>query len=567
MNTIRKSLAVGYDCLASWSDLLDRINVFPVADGDTGANLRISLAPFRSTAVPLETLQAQLRRVATGNSGNIAAAFFLHFCHAEQVEQLALQARLGLEMAEKSIAAPLPGTMLDVFATTARLLENQNVDDAAGHSQFLNELEQTVLATAEQLPEMQKAGVVDSGALAMFIFFEGFFTRLVGESFTESSIIKRFADRLAVDGAYLPRETENYCVDAVVELQGGQVPEQTTFADFGESLVMLQDADHLKIHLHTKDPEIFQKQLASLGAIVHWSGDAIVQESQGLSRPQAGHIHIMTDAAGSLDREAAKRHGVTLLDSYIVMGDISRPESLVDPEELYALMRKGVKVTTAQASNFERNQLYHNVCKEFGSTLYLCVGSGFTGNYDAATAWQHENDQDNLLTVIDTGTASGRLGLTAALAARYAVHADSVEELCAYVRSILNSCREYVFINELQYLVAGGRLSKTKGFFGDLLQTKPIISPVDNEVRKIGVARSRKGQLDFIRQHLPESFQGSAPNRIMLQHTDNMGWIAGTVQPLVQDLAPEAEIMLMPLSLTSGVHMGPGSWSLAIASA
>ena len=68
MSTMRHAFASGYENLSAWSDLLDRINVFPVADGDTGANLRISLAPLRDyEADKLQTLEL-LTRCATGNS-------------------------------------------------------------------------------------------------------------------------------------------------------------------------------------------------------------------------------------------------------------------------------------------------------------------------------------------------------------------------------------------------------------------------------------------------------------------------------------------------------------------
>ena len=69
----------GYERMAAWCDLLDEINVFPVADADTGRNLRISLNPLKQIDVPAEEMARRLLRAATGNSGNIAAAFFSAF--------------------------------------------------------------------------------------------------------------------------------------------------------------------------------------------------------------------------------------------------------------------------------------------------------------------------------------------------------------------------------------------------------------------------------------------------------------------------------------------------------
>jgi hypothetical protein len=52
---------------------------------------------------------------------------------------------------------------------------------------------------------------------------------------------------------------------------------------------------------------------------------------------------------------------------------------------------------------------------------------------------------------------------------------------------------------------------------------------------------------------------------VLLQYSDNRGWVEETVRPRVRSILPEAELLLVPLSLTSGVHMGPGTWSLAFA--
>ena len=74
-----RALVAGCERVAAWADLLDEINVFPVADGDTGRNLKISLGPLgRANGVP-SVLSHALIRSATGNSGNIAAAFFSRF--------------------------------------------------------------------------------------------------------------------------------------------------------------------------------------------------------------------------------------------------------------------------------------------------------------------------------------------------------------------------------------------------------------------------------------------------------------------------------------------------------
>ncbi len=577
MSDLRNSFSAAYACLSAWADLLDRINVFPVADGDTGTNLRISLAPLRNTQEDIETTRNLLARCATGNSGNIAAAFFREFCQAENFAKLSEKAALGRKKAWQAIASPCPGTMLSVFDSLAAILTT-HAEQKTIYSPLCLALQQSVFDSTELLPDLKKAGVVDSGALAMYVFFDGFFRHITQQDDTTSSIFDIFAGKLAISSSFRQEVTDCYCVDVDIRLDEQPTPVgnvdiyQETIKEkltkLGDSVVVVQDQSFLKIHIHTPDPDQLRGRLGSFGDIVRWTDAAIDQSSVTASQKAATRpiLHLVTDAAGSLTREMARQLGITLLDSYIIVGNDSRPESLYSSEQIYPLMRAGKKVTTAQASTFERHQHYQSICRQFGPSLYLCVGAAFTGNYDAVMAWKKENSLGKLLTVINTGAASGRLALITLLTARHIKNCNNPEEIIAFAEKLIAVCIEYVFINELKYLVAGGRVSRASGFFGDLLHMKPVISPTIDGVKKVGVAHSSKGQLAFALEKLAEQHSQSATPTILLQYSDNEAWVAGTVQQQISALLPKAEIILAPLSLTSGVHMGPGTWSMAFAS-
>jgi DegV family protein with EDD domain len=261
----------------------------------------------------------------------------------------------------------------------------------------------------------------------------------------------------------------------------------------------------------------------------------------------------------------ARQLGISLLDSYVVIGDRSLPESLCDPAEVYQLMRQGTKVSTAQAGNFERYQHFRSICRQYGPSLYLTVGSFFTGNHGAACAWRESDPLGGLLTVLDSGAASGRLAAIAIAVARRAPCCSSAEEVLATARLMLDRCQEWVFINELKYLVAGGRVSKASGFFGDLLTMKPVITPTADGVKKLGVVRSRQAQVRFAIDRLQQQWHEDATPLLILQYSDNQEWLEEQLEPQLRRLLPAAEILVVPLSLTSGVHMGPGTWSLAVA--
>jgi DegV family protein with EDD domain len=271
----------------------------------------------------------------------------------------------------------------------------------------------------------------------------------------------------------------------------------------------------------------------------------------------------MTDAAGSMTIEEARQLGVTLLSSYLVVGEQAWPETLFAPDRLYSAMRNGIKASTAQASQFERHQSYLSAISRFKKVLYLCVGSVYTGNFDSALAWKAKHDPGDRLAVIDTGLASGRLGIVAEATARFSNGVEDRQAVIDFARLAMAHSRELVFLDQLKYLAAGGRISRTKGFFGDLFHKKPIISPTAHGAARVGVASNRHEQLDFGLDRLNQRFSKSDAPDVLLQYSDNRTWVRETAAERIHAALPKAGITVRPLSLTAGAHMGPGTWALA----
>jgi hypothetical protein len=561
----QKAHVAGVERIAAWSDVLDEINVFPVADGDTGRNLIISLTPLRYLQEDPELTIRQLLISARGNSGNIAARFFSGFLTADSLAVIPQAAKLGREHAWGAVHAPVPGTMLTVFDALVECLERNRIENKRECvSKIIDHLEKAVQATPDLLPKLKDAGVVDSGALGMYIFLEGFFNSLIGSADNFRSIPATFRDRLRISSSYQTETEEGYCVDLVVRIDGGTREKIHTLSELGESTVVIPHQDCLKIHLHTDKPAAVKTQVEALGNVVQWTDDDIGAQIENFKRrPRHAGIHIMTDAAGSVTRKDSRELGITLLDSYIITGDKSLPETHFAPAEVYETMRAGEKVSTSQASVFERHQYYQRVVQQYPRILYLCVGSVFTGNYEVVMAWKQKNDPEDRLTVIDTAAASGRLGVIAIATARYALNTADPDAVVEFAKNAVCLCEEYVFLDKLKYLAAGGRLSKSSAFFGDVLHVKPIISPTAEGAKKVGAVKNKAGQLQFALEKLAEACTRNSAPLIMLEYSDNLEWISGTVEKIIQERYPSSEVLLQPLSLTSGVHMGPGTWALA----
>ncbi len=554
-----------YERMAAWSDLLDSINVYPVADADTGRNLRVSLAPLK-TAQSNQTAR-RLLICATGNSGNIAGAFFSNFIRVKTCEDLTTTAAKAKDAAWQALLAPKPGTMLSAFDALVESLQSTKSEEILNDSELiLDPIRSAVISTSNILPELKQAGIVDSGALGMYLFFEGFFKSLANRLDTLCNPRLAFGSMIELSNNYNMIEYNNYCIDTVLMPSMDAAQAAQIASGIGDQVVAVSDGARLKIHLHASDAEIARQNLNTIGEVLQWHTEKIENR---ISMPaealeKIDKVHIATDAAGSVPLNIARELGISLLDSYIIMDESHLPESMVSADDLYAAMKRGVKVTTAQASTFERHQNFECLCQHHRHILYLCVGSVYTGNFATARDWIEKNHNGGQMLVLDTGAASGRLGLIACRVARCANAFRSAPQTVKYAQTVCRRCDELVFLDQLKFLAAGGRINKANGFFGDLLKIKPIIRPAASGAQKVAVVRSQQAQLEFALDYLNRCISDSrTPMDILLQHTDNEDRVVSRIQPQIQNLLPLARITVTPMSLTSGVHMGPGTWALA----
>jgi DegV family protein with EDD domain len=456
--------------------------------------------------------------------------------------------------------------MLTVFDSLCEALaEAPKLQTGDAANKVLRHLKAAVLSTAQILPTLKQAGVVDAGALGLFLFFEGFVKHLAAPAETFHSPTELFGNALVINGAAEPEPDDRYCIDSVLQVDGAAEASLERIAALGDSVVALPDQNLLKIHFHTDSGETAKQQLADLGTVVRWNQEKIEITDADSRTPvkDSAEIHIATDAAGSMTRKAALDLGVTLLDSYLIIGDRHVPETLVEPEELYDAMRRGVRVTTAQASTFERHQCYQSLVNRHKRTLYLCVGSVYTGNFEIARQWSDIHAANGRMVVIDSTAASGRLALIATMLARSRNAGRPAGRLLDDAHELIERCDELVFLDQLKYLAAGGRISKTRGFFGDLMKFKPVISPKAHGAEKVGIVKNRREQLRFALRHIQPHLAPHPSAAILLQYTDNRDWVESEAADTISAQFSKADISIGPMSLTSGAHMGPGTWAAA----
>jgi DegV family protein with EDD domain len=561
-----QALRAGNERIVAWADILDEINVYPVPDGDTGRNLVITLGCLRDADREPAGLAQELMFGARGNSGNITARFLTGFLPCRELGCLAEAVRQGRDLAYGAVPDPQPGTILTLLDVLVESLEMNPPQERENEwvRAVVADLEEAVRGTTEQLPQLKEAGVVDAGALGMLLFFEAFLNTLAGREASFSGLSESLRHSLRLTGPREEPRDEGYCLDVVLQVGQESQAALKRIMDLGESVVAISQGECLKVHIHVGDRVKARQYLSTMGDIVKWAEDDLSEQTRRFAAPRKDPaVHVMTDAAGSLTREEAIDLGITLLDSYIHVGSTCLPETYLEPDQLFTAMKKGVRVFTSQASTAERYECYNKVAGLHERVLYLCVGSFYTGNWRAALDWQAENDPDGRIIVMDTGLASGRLALSARSVAELALTTDDPQKVVAHAEDVVKRVQEYIFLHKLQYLAAGGRMSRTGAFVGDILNLKPIVSPFPDGARKMGVVRSTRDQIQFAFDRLEEAFGKGQRGTVLLEYSNNREWLDEEILPRVKSGFPEVRTILRPLSLTSATHMGPGTWGVA----
>jgi DAK2 domain fusion protein YloV len=274
-------------------DLLNRLNVFPVPDGDTGTNMYLTLVDTlsqdgESVNVPARDVAASMARGALwgakGNSGVILSQFFkglavglddsedfgpAEFAHALQ---------LARDFAYKAVGQPREGTMLTVLRYTAdaALEAGDSPDMAALLAPVSEAARRAVALTPTMLPVLRQAGVVDAGGHGVLVILEGLRMWAAGETPLEEELPPPDAigvgeDAGTVSDEFLEAVEEEefgYCTQLLVEGEGldsDGVRERMN--DMARSAVVIGDAAALKVHVHVEDPGPVISFAVSLGTL------------------------------------------------------------------------------------------------------------------------------------------------------------------------------------------------------------------------------------------------------------------------------------------------------------
>ncbi len=272
---------------------IDALNVFPVPDGDTGSNMTLTLRAAAGEAALLpddvtaakaaETTASALLRGARGNSGVILSIIFRGISHAlrgkAQIDSEALAQALtrGAEKAYSAVMKPIEGTILTVARAAAEQANDLAAREPDPVKVFLAALDaaQAALAkTPEQLPALKKAGVVDAGGSGLVCVMTG-----MASVFTGQGIVEGADEQARVESARTPvfePDAEirfGYCTEFLISKRAGSTADVSELRAYlesvGDCVVAVDDADIIKVHVHTNEPGNVLQRALTCGELIN----------------------------------------------------------------------------------------------------------------------------------------------------------------------------------------------------------------------------------------------------------------------------------------------------------
>ncbi len=276
---LRDAIISASNCLSKAKQSVDELNIFPVPDGDTGTNMSMTIAaaarelsrlsdPTVSEAA--DTASSALLRGARGNSGVILSLLFRGFSKGLKGKEEASGAdmanalTLGVEAAYKAVMKPTEGTILTVAREGAEKGREAAASDPSPENVWeaiCAEAEASLQRTPELLPVLKKAGVVDAGGQGLCIILRAMQDVFNGgpiaagdsETSTASNV-----KAVSAAGSFDADITFTYCTEFIVAREKGNTREplrlRAYLESIGDCVVVVDDDDIIKVHVHTNDP-------------------------------------------------------------------------------------------------------------------------------------------------------------------------------------------------------------------------------------------------------------------------------------------------------------------------
>jgi len=559
-------------------DNLDRINVFPVPDADTGANLAATLraasarlgagAPSRIGDAARVAADAALEG-ARGNSGAIFAQFFHGLAESFRgrshvgTREFADGAAFGSQ-AWRALQDPREGTILSVLRAWSHELSVQSdrtEDFAEVLGQALRVARHALAETPRQLEVLARSKVVDAGGQGFVYFFEGVSEWMRTGEARRAAAPPAAPQPLAAAHAEVD-PTYRFCAEALVSgVDLDSELAKVRIAPLGDSLVVAGGGARLRIHVHTNTPQAFMDEAARLGAIEATKvDDMILQQLAG----RDATIALVTDSTCDLPDGLAHHLGVVRVPLTLTIdGREFRDGVDMTAAEYYRRLRSAEQLpTSSQPAVSEFRKVYERLLDRHEGVVSLHIAGALSGTVEAARSAAAAVDPARIR-VVDTHKVSIGAGLLIEAAGEAAEQGAGLDEVEDLVLTARRQVALFGTVSSLDQAVKGGRVSARAARLIEAAHLYPIIlfDEVGHAV-KGGVAVGFNGALrNLVRRAV--AFAGEGPARLMVVHTDRVAAAEAVAESLCRRLG-QSTIPVVNGGPVIATHVGLGSVTVAV---
>jgi len=578
----RRSLLAAADWVAAGREELNRLNVFPVPDGDTGTNLCLTLRAVAQALrglgnAPLPDVTAAMAqasvRGARGNSGMMLSQFLLGLQEgignrlSAGARDLARGIRTGFERLLGALDEPVEGTILTVARDTAA-----EADQAVGERDLrvfvrrvVERAEASLKRTPELLAVLKRAGVVDAGAKGFVRLLDGI-KRLIEEGTVAEGAVDRLVPNAAAQTDVGAERDYRFCTELLI--RGERLPASAAVRQalrrFGGSIVVLETGGLLKAHVHTDTPEDVFQLGATWGTVESTKAEDMRAQHQKLGDSARRAVAFVADTACDLPDAAVFENGIGLVPTQLIVGDRVYKDRLeLTADEFLERLRAGVDASTSQPAPQDFRDAYADALRGAETVVAVVVSRALSGTWANAEAAARAVG-DGRVTVVDSRSASlgeGLLVLRGLELARAGWTPDAIARELVRVR---DQSAGYFAVDNFERLVRSGRVGRVVAWLGTRLNVKPVMAisakgTVEPAGRVRGTGEARRRVLDLLEAAL--AARRPAELRLGVVHCGAPAFAEELRAELVARYRPK-QCLVSPITPVIAAHTGLGAWGV-----
>jgi len=583
-DTLALALVSGIHRVIGQQELLNRINVFPVADSDTGTNLSLSLSsslgilqagPDKHLGTMLAALADALLDGARGNSGAIIAQFFQGMSDsAGEITQFTTYTfgkavTLGSEYAHDALSRPREGTVLSVIAAFADSISHQATSTPDSEFSTVVEIarqkvDEALAETPNQLDVLKKAGVVDAGAMGFAEIVGGIADYLVHGRITpmpDTALLGSIEPPVEFSEADNASQYR-FCTECLVtapNIDRRKLRESLT--ELGDSVVLAGSKRKAKIHIHVDDPAAVFEVARQFGELSGEKADDMHRQ-QSATHGSPKTFAVITDSGSDITDDDMERLDIHMVPCRIQFGDRGYLDKVsITTDEFYdELENNPHHPTTSQPAPGDFRRQFQFLASHFNDVLAITLTSRASGTFEGAQSAAKRSNAPGRVHVLDSLNASMGEGQLTVLAAECAAAGLSIDETIAFVKSQVPKVRTFALLKDLRYAVRGGRLPQWVKTMADLMRVTPIICVKPNgSIGLGGCLLGRRNRISrfaqFVASHVNdgESVEIGIGQAICPDDAEELAL------ELKQRITSIDELKICGLGTGIGVHGGPGT--------